>query len=528
MPMESTASFRVTPINTTVTPAPPPKHTFQSLHRSLMLPCVSTDPIAPSCEVVMPLVPSSLATDLVITIELAQSDFEAASEYVTSIFVGSEQLGDIFLTEGGFDDICDRKIVIVDRAIVPLSSLEDDGNLRVRIGTSSEVGGYRCADGSTLYAEILVSWITPVVRHAFTHNFFVEAGPAAAAILLVQPKPEEIAARAFSPELVVELHDLAGNRAKDQATFELRVVAQTVQDPNSNHTRAGMESQSMAGSDPSRCSLACDKHEAPQLLGTTRVQVLEGRAIFRNLAPGTAMSRPVALNFTVFSSASGTWFRTRMQVISEPFHVRAGPVASFQIVDQPGHALGGEALFRQPVIALVDGGGNLAVDTSDFAVWAALRNASSEFATLRGNRLVRVKESIATFTDLLVDMAGEGYALEFFLSKASESLGAAHQRPPATDSAVIALSSGFNVGIGKAFRLTTAVFPNVSKCSGARIPASGSDSAANESSTAKQCLLADSTQSRSVLLTVQVRKEGVRGEGRVGTDPDGGPCLPEP
>ena len=125
-------------------------------------------------------------------------------------------------------------------------------------------------------------------------------------------------------------------------------------------------------------------------------------------------------------------------------------------------------------------------------------------------------------------MAGEGYALEFFLSKASESLGAAHQRPPATDSAVIALSSGFNVGIGKAFRLTTAVFPNVSKCSGARIPASGSDSAANESSTAKQCLLADSTQSRSVLLTVQVRKEGVRGEGRVGTDPDGGPCLPEP
>jgi hypothetical protein len=73
----------------------------------------------------------------------------------------------------------------------------------------------------------------------------------------------------------------------------------------------------------------------------------------------------------------------------------------------------GAAFAAQPVLALLDDGGN-SLTCDDGLVWATVHPGTGALgAQLGGASAVAVQEGLATFADLSVDLAGRGYVLDF-------------------------------------------------------------------------------------------------------------------
>ena len=100
--------------------------------------------------------PRKKISSLAITIEIANSDFESSSEYVSAVIVGGHTFGTDYLVSGGEDDNCGKLSKIVDSEVLPVSALSESGDLEIRIETSSAVNAYPC-DGSYLHAKVSIA-----------------------------------------------------------------------------------------------------------------------------------------------------------------------------------------------------------------------------------------------------------------------------------------------------------------------------------------------------------------------------------
>ena len=112
--------------------------------------CSDTRSAAPFCEVSFSGVRSG--PPVLLTIEVANTDFSGSNEYVSSVRAGSLWMGAGFLASGGQDGNCGKMDKILDSVPVPAGATSN-GLLTVRIETTPAVGCCRC-QGATLYAVV--------------------------------------------------------------------------------------------------------------------------------------------------------------------------------------------------------------------------------------------------------------------------------------------------------------------------------------------------------------------------------------
>jgi hypothetical protein len=163
--------------------------------------------------------------------------------------------------------------LILDGITVPWGRLSVGGQLRVLVETSAKVGGVQCLNASTLYAEISVSWFPESVEHAFSGPIVVQVGKPAAIGFLARPS-NAVAGRAFSPQIVVELLDVGGNRVVEHHGAYEVVVKQA-------------------------------SHATQRILGTTEQVFVRGLAAFSDLAL-SLRTESQTMNFTAYLPGSIT------------------------------------------------------------------------------------------------------------------------------------------------------------------------------------------------------------------------------
>ena len=115
--------------------------------------CKDTASSAPSCEVVFSSLPTSM--DAMLTIAVEGSDFYSSYDYVSAVEVNGQSIGGIYLENDGTSYACGVFYKILDHAAVPAGSISQAGELRVRIETSSGVGGVDC-NGARLRATVSI------------------------------------------------------------------------------------------------------------------------------------------------------------------------------------------------------------------------------------------------------------------------------------------------------------------------------------------------------------------------------------
>ena len=393
--------------------------------RFVQMSCISKQASGPACQVLLPVVPASQASEMQVSVRVANSDFADPDEYVSGVWIGNERIGSHFLVSDGQDNNCAKMSLILDRIFVPWGSLSEAGQLRVRVETSAKVGGVQCYNASTLNAEISVSWLPQSVWHAFSAPIIIRVGNPAAIGFVTRPS-NSVATRAFSPQVSVELLDLGGNRVvENHGAYEVEVT------------------QAAAG--------------GQRMIGQTVEVFVEGLAVFSHLAL-TLRKDNQTLTFTAYLPGSAPnnvtiGFGTVLATMkSAPFSVQAGPAVSMVLKQNPGDGVGGDQLSVQPVVWFVDAGGNLAANVS--GIVSAVLQADSP-AHLYGNRFAQVNDSWAIFTDLVVDAAATGYALVFSFSDLTDIV-----------------SPSFNVSAGNAFRLSTKMHSSDAALDPSKLPRS--------------------------------------------------------
>jgi hypothetical protein len=101
-----------------------------------------------------------------ITIEVANTDFDGSDEYVSRVVVGGQTIGTNYLTSGGLATRCDVMSKIVDAQAAPAGTVSAAGELVVRIETSSGVDSGACSGTWYLFAQVSISCAAgTVTRH---------------------------------------------------------------------------------------------------------------------------------------------------------------------------------------------------------------------------------------------------------------------------------------------------------------------------------------------------------------------------
>ena len=120
--------------------------------------------------------------------------------------------------------------------------------------------------------------------------------------------------------------------------------------------------------------------------------------------------------------------------------VSAAAASKLAITTQPGGGTGGTAWATQPVVKVQDTYSNVATSNTSNVTFAITTNPSA--GTLSGTTTVAASAGVATFTNLSIDKAGNGYIIT------------------ATDGALTSTaSSGFNITVGAAAKLAFTTQP---------------------------------------------------------------------
>ena len=143
-----------------------------SVQTQSSLECKSATSSGPACQVVFTSL--SAGSRPLITIEVANSDFNSAYEYVSRVLVGNQTIGTNYLASGGEQCRCDVMSKIVDAQVAPAGTVSASGDLVVRIETSSAVNCCPCSASWYLYAQ--VSIFTPVVGVECPAGYFCPGG----------------------------------------------------------------------------------------------------------------------------------------------------------------------------------------------------------------------------------------------------------------------------------------------------------------------------------------------------------------
>jgi hypothetical protein len=130
------------------------------------------------------------------------------------------------------------------------------------------------------------------------------------------------------------------------------------------------------------------------LAGTRTVTLVNGVATFAGLSVDRIGS------YTLTATTNAGAFTTA----SSTFTVTVGPATQLAFQAQPGGAMTGATLSRQPIVQLLDAGGNVVTTDSTHTVTLAL--AAPGGATLGGTTTLTLVRGVATFTNLNVNLAG--------------------------------------------------------------------------------------------------------------------------
>ncbi len=195
--------------------------------------------------------------------------------------------------------------------------------------------------------------------------FTVGVGSPVGLAIQTEP-PGAIAATPFEFQPVIRIRDAGGNTVSN-ATNEVTVTILT---------------------NPAGGTLA----------GTTTVAAVDGVATFTDLSIDHAGTGYV-LNFDADGLESTE---------TDGFNVDRGPAAKLGFISPPGGATGGTPFSTQPILVVLDAGGNV-VDDDSGNVSVSLTGPG----TLSGATIVAAVGGIATFTDLGIDYAADGYVLHF-------------------------------------------------------------------------------------------------------------------
>jgi len=125
--------------------------------------------------------------------------------------------------------------------------------------------------------------------------------------------------------------------------------------------------------------------------GTTSVTAVAGVATFTNLQITGTGAHTLSFSTTTPS----------LSVTSDEFTVAAGPATQLAVITQPGEAVSGVAFTTQPVIEILDVGGNRTGSTASVTATIA-----SGTGTLVGTSTVTAVDGRATFTDLQINGSG--------------------------------------------------------------------------------------------------------------------------
>ncbi len=135
------------------------------------------------------------------------------------------------------------------------------------------------------------------------------------------------------------------------------------------------------------------------LAGTTTVAAVDGVATFTGLSIDRA-----GTGYVLSFEAQGL-----EPANTDGFNVNVGPAAKLGIITPPDGATGGTPFSTQPILVVLDAGGNV-VDDDSGNVSVTLGAGPG---TLSGTTTVAAVNGVATFTNLQIDIAANGYVLHF-------------------------------------------------------------------------------------------------------------------
>jgi CSLREA domain-containing protein/uncharacterized repeat protein (TIGR01451 family) len=134
------------------------------------------------------------------------------------------------------------------------------------------------------------------------------------------------------------------------------------------------------------------------LSGTATVAAVAGVATFNGLSINTAGN-----GYTLAADSTGLTGAT-----SAAFNITVGPASQLAFGQQPTNSTANVAIAPAPTVRILDAGGNLTASTANVTV--AIGNNPGP-GTLGGTMIVAASAGVATFSDLTIDAAGNGYTL---------------------------------------------------------------------------------------------------------------------
>ena len=156
--------------------------------------------------------------------------------------------------------------------------------------------------------------------------------------------------------------------------------------------------------------------EVFQVTSPSKLNWENGAAEFCGLSIKIA-ARDYRLDFTTDVDLPGG-----KSCLSNPINVSVGPPSALSIVEEPGASdvYGGKAFIYQPLLHVVDAGGNIVERDSSSRVLASLYSNPRD-GTLQPFNMteVTVEEGITRFKKLYIAEAGERYRFKYSLWSAS-------------------------------------------------------------------------------------------------------------
>lgn len=238
------------------------------------------------------------------------------------------------------------------------------------VATFSNLSIDRAAQGYTLSAA------SGPLAGAVSGTFNVSAGPPARLVYVAQPQGGTGGA-VMSPDVHIAVQDASGN--------------------------------TISGSSGTISVTLAQKPPGGTLSGTTTDQVLNGIATFGNLIINKAGS-----GYTLSAK-----YASLPAAESSPFSINVGPGSALVFTTQPSRTEAGAAISPAVQVSVLDAGGNVVTTATQKITMSLGSNRAA--ATLSGTTTIAADKGVASFTNLSLDVVGQGYTL----TAAGSGLGSA-------------------------------------------------------------------------------------------------------
>ncbi|WP_224369201.1 beta strand repeat-containing protein [Hyalangium versicolor] len=224
----------------------------------------------------------------------------------------------------------------------------------------------------------------------------------------------------------------------------------------------------------SSITLSLQGGQGGTLSGTTTVAAIQGVATFNTLS----IAR-VGTGYQLKAQASGV-----SEATSPVFNITHGPPAVASFTVQPGSTQAGAAISPVVRVALQDAFGNGATSATDAITVTIGDNPGN--GTLSGTKTVNAVQGVATFADLSINRAGQGYTLRAIAGALPAATSEAFNiKPSAAASFTLEIASSVKAGQQATLSATAYdAYGNLAVDYGGTVNVTSSDGAASFASTA--------------------------------------------